>query len=118
MTSKGAGEQEQEAADSPGEWLRSGQVIYQLARIGWSRGEPVMANRFSVSVHGGWSSKDQRTPPEEVDAVAVKIQAVPALIRELRRLVEICDREATYPDGSSPDTLGAHVLLDKIQGKE
>lgn len=35
-----------------------------------------------------------------------------ALLRELRRLVDICDRDATLPDGSNPDTLGAHAAID------
>jgi hypothetical protein len=36
----------------------------------------------------------------------------PAVRHELVRLVRICDTEATLPDGSNADTLGAHALLD------
>lgn len=45
------------------------------------------------------------------------IAAAPGLLKELRRLVEICDREATYEDGSSPDTLGAHAAIAKAEGR-
>ena len=34
---------------------------------------------------------------------------------ELERLVQLCDTEAVMPDGSSPDTLGAHAVLGDLK---
>jgi hypothetical protein len=36
---------------------------------------------------------------------------IEAMRRELRRLVDLCDTEATMFDGSNPDTRAAHALL-------
>lgn len=36
---------------------------------------------------------------------------IEAMRRELRRLVNLCDTEATMFDGSNPDTRAAHALL-------
>lgn len=43
------------SADAPtsgeeGKWLRSGDLVYALARQGWRKGEPVLVNRFMVRV--------------------------------------------------------------------
>ena len=45
------------------------------------------------------------------ETLIVAPQGVNPFERELRRLAEICDTEATLPDGSSPDTTAAHALL-------
>lgn len=36
------------------------------------------------------------------------------LLQVLVRLVEICDREATFADGSNPDTSQAHALFQRM----
>lgn len=55
---------------------------------------------------------------KQAGTIAKLKQANSELHRELRRLVEIVDREVELPDGSTPDTAWAHYLLGDLNPED
>ena len=79
-------------------WLRDGLFVYALARVGWKKGEPVMANRIGISISGGFVGEGQRTPPEELDAVASLVHAAPELLEAAKAVL-------AYEDDALPECM-------------
>jgi hypothetical protein len=58
-------------AQTAGQWLRSGNLLYTLEQVGWRRGEPIEQNRLMVRVEGGPNAS-----ADEVSGLASRLLAL------------------------------------------
>lgn len=86
---------------TPGQWLRTGTVVYTLTHAGWRRGEEQFKNRWSLNVQ----RDTQDCPQEEVEDVARLVQAAPDLLADLREATAALRRyEALHRAKGTPES--------------
>ena len=69
--------------DIEGIWQVEGRTIYELQQVGWSKGKPVLVNRWSAHVQGNGPGS---ASPDELDAIAQRMGRVPELEAENAKL--------------------------------